>query len=71
MTNRTLSGFSLVTNTRLTRVTMTAVFVAAMLATSIGCGRQSNPTASNPLTLAPSSPPSPVSGDHCAGCEQR
>ena len=38
MTNRTLTGFSWVTNTRLTRVTMTAVLVAAVLATSIGCG---------------------------------
>jgi hypothetical protein len=60
MTNRTLTGFSLVTNTRLTRVTMTAVLIAVILATSIGCGHQTSPTAPNPLTPAPSSPPDPV-----------
>jgi hypothetical protein len=60
MTNRTLTGFSLVTNTRLTRVTMTAVLIAVILATSIGCGHQTSPTAPNPLTPAASSPPDPV-----------
>ena len=60
MTNRTLTGFSLVADTRLTRVTMTAVLIAVILATSIGCGHQTSPTAPNPLTQAPSSPPSPV-----------
>ena len=53
MTNRTLTGLSLVTNTRLTRVTMTAVLIAVILATSIGCGNQTSPTAPNPLTPAP------------------
>jgi hypothetical protein len=56
MTNRTLPGFSLLMNARLTRVTITAVLVAAVLATSIGCGHQTNLTAPGPLTLAPPSP---------------
>ena len=60
MTNRTLPGFSLLLNTRLTRVTMTAGLIAVIVATSIGCGHQTGPTAPNPLTPAPSSPPSPV-----------
>ena len=47
-------------NTRLTRVAMTAVLIAEMIATGIGCGHQASPTAPNPLTPAPSSPPSPV-----------
>jgi hypothetical protein len=47
-------------NTRLTRLTMTAVLFAVMIATSVGCGHQESPTAPNPLTPAPSSPPSPV-----------
>jgi hypothetical protein len=61
MTNRTLAGFSLVTNTRVTRVTMTAVLVAAVLTTSVGCGYQRSPTAPTLFTPAPSSPPSPPS----------
>ena len=60
MTSRTRPGFSVVMNTRLTRVTMTAVLIALILATSIGCGHQTSPTAPTPLTPAPSSPPSPV-----------
>ena len=60
MTNRTLTGFFLVTNTRLTRVTITAVLIAVILATSIGCGHPTSPTAPNPLTPTQSSPPSPV-----------
>ena len=60
MTNRTLTGFALVMNRQLTRVTMTAVLIAVVLATSIGCGHQTSPTAPNPLTPAPSSPPSPM-----------
>ena len=59
MTNRTLPGFS-VMNTRLTRATKTAVVFAVMIATSIGCGHQTTPTAPSPQTPAPSSPPSPV-----------
>ena len=51
MTNGTLAGFSLVT----------AMFFAVMIATSIGCGHQTSPTAPNPLTPAPSSTPSPRS----------
>ena len=39
---------------------MTAVLIAVLLATSIGCGHQTSPTAPNPLTPAPSSPSSPV-----------
>ena len=54
MTNRTLAGFSLVTNTRLTRVPMTAVLNAVILSTTIGCGR--GPTAPNPPTPPPPSP---------------
>ena len=60
MTNRTLTGFSLVATARLTRVTVIAVLIAVILATNIGCGHQTSPTAPNPLTPAPSSPPSPV-----------
>jgi hypothetical protein len=60
MTNRTLTGSSLVMNTRLTRVTMTAVLFAVMVATSIGCGHQTSPTAPTSLTPAPSSPTSPL-----------
>ena len=60
MTNKTLTRFFLVMNTRLTRVTITAVLFAVMIATSIGCGNQTSPTAPNPLTPAPSSPPTPV-----------
>lgn len=59
MTNRALAGFSLVTDPQLTKVTRTAVLVATMLATSIGCGHPRSPTAPNPLTPAPSSSPSP------------
>lgn len=55
MTNRTLTRFALVMNTRLTRMTLTAVLIA-ILATSIGCGHQTSPTAPNPLTPAPPSP---------------
>lgn len=47
MTNRTLRGFSSV---------MTAVLIAVGLATSIGCGQQSSPTAPVP---PPPSPPNP------------
>jgi hypothetical protein len=61
MTKRTPTGFSLMTNTQSARLTMTAMLVVVMFATTIGCGRQSSPTAPNPLTLAPSSPPGPVS----------
>ena len=43
-------------NTPLTRVTMTAVLIAVLLATSIGCGHQTGPTAPNPLRPVPSSP---------------
>ena len=60
MTNRTLTGLSFVTNTQLTRVTMTAVLIAVILATSIGCGHQTSPTAPNPLTPAPQPSPSPT-----------
>jgi hypothetical protein len=56
MTNRPLTGFSLVTNTRLTRKSMTAVLIAVILATSTGCGNQTSPTAPNPLAPAPPSP---------------
>ena len=59
MTNRTLTGFSMV-NTRSTRVAMAAVLIAVMIATSIGCGHQTSPTAPNPFIPAPPSPPSPV-----------
>ena len=61
MTNRTLAGFSLIANTRWTRVTMRAVLVAAVLTTSIGCGQYGSPTAPTFLTPAPSGPPSPPS----------
>lgn len=60
MTNRTLRGFSLLLNTRLTRVIMAAVLIAVILATSIGCGPQTSPTAPTPPTPAPSGEPSPV-----------
>ena len=43
MTNRTLTGIWF-TNMRLTRVTMTAFFIGAMLAISIICGHPSSPT---------------------------
>ena len=43
-----------------TRVTMTTGLIAVLLATSIGCGHQTSPTAPNPPTPAPSSPRSPV-----------
>jgi len=59
MANRTLSGFSLLMTRRLTPVTTTALLFA-VIATSIGCGHQTSPTAPNPLTPAPSSTPSPV-----------
>ena len=39
---------------------MAAVLIAVLLATSIGCGHQTSPTAPNPLIPAPLSPPSPV-----------
>jgi hypothetical protein len=47
-------------NTQLTRVTSTAVLIAVILPTSIGCGQ--SPTAPDPITPAPSAsgPPSPV-----------
>jgi hypothetical protein len=62
MTSRTLPGFSLVTDSRLTLVTMTVVLVATTLATTNGCGHQQSPTAPNPLTPAPSSsvPTTPI-----------
>ena len=44
MINRTLPEFS-------------AVLIAVILATSIGCGHQTSPTAPNPPAPAPSSPP--------------
>jgi hypothetical protein len=47
-------------NTRLARVTTAAALSAALLAANIGCGRQSSPTAPDPLTPASSNPPSPV-----------
>ena len=36
------------------------VLIAMSLATNIGCGHQTSPTAPSPLTLGASSPPSPV-----------
>ena len=39
---------------------MTAVLIAVVLATSIGCGYQSSPTAPTPLPPASSNPPNPV-----------
>ena len=39
---------------------MTAVLSAMILATSMGCGHQTSPTAPSPPTPGPSSPPSPV-----------
>lgn len=60
MTNRTLPGFSLLISTRLTRAAMTAVLIAVLLATSIGCGHETSPTTPTSITPAPSSPPSPV-----------
>jgi len=47
-------------NTGWTRVTMTAVLIAVILATSTGCEHQRSPTAPGPPTPAPSTPPSPV-----------
>ena len=58
MTNSTLTARSTVTNTRLTRVTTIAVLIAASIATSIGCGHQTSPTAPTPRTSAPPRPPS-------------
>lgn len=43
-------------NMRLTQVTMTAFFIAAMLATSIGCGHLTSPVAPTPFTQAAQSP---------------
>ena len=60
MTNGTLPGSSLLMKTRLTRTTMTAVLIAVLLATSIGCGPQTSPTTPTSITPAPSSPTSPV-----------
>jgi hypothetical protein len=54
MTNGTLPGSSL------TRTTMTAVLVAGLLATSIGCGHQTSPTTPTSITPAPPSPTRPV-----------
>ena len=59
MTNRTLAG--LVAKMRLTGVATTAVLLAAVLTTSIGCGQYGSPTAPTFVTPAPSSPPSPPS----------
>ena len=59
MTNRTLAG--LVANMRLTGVATTAVLLAAVLTTSIGCGQYGSPTAPTFVTPAPSSPPNPPS----------
>jgi hypothetical protein len=60
MTNRTLRGFSLLMIARLRRVTMTAVLIAVILATSIGCGPQTRPTGPTPPTPPPSGQPSPL-----------
>ena len=60
MTDRTLQGLSLLMKTRLTRPTTTAVLIAVLLTTSIGCGGQASPTAPNPPTPAPLTPPGPV-----------
>ena len=46
--------------TRLTRVTITAVFIAVIVATSSGCGHQTSPTAPDPVPPAPSGPSSPA-----------
>jgi hypothetical protein len=54
MTNRTLRGSSLLMNTRLTRATMTAVLIAVILGTSIGCGPQTRPAA--PTAPTPGEP---------------
>ena len=45
--------------TRLTRVTITAVLIALIVATSSGCGHQASPTAPDPVTPAPAGPPGP------------
>ena len=52
MTDRTLSGFCVITNMRLSRVIMPALYMAAMIATSIDCGHPSGPTAPTPVTQA-------------------
>ena len=59
MTNRTHPGFSLRMNTRLNRTTMTAVFIAMLFATGIGCGHQTSPAAPDPLPATPPGPSSP------------
>jgi hypothetical protein len=56
MINKTLSGFSFVIATRLTRVTVSAVLVAMILAT-VGCGQETSPTA--PFLPPVLSPPDP------------
>ena len=78
MTNRTLAGFSLVTDTRLTRAAMTAVLVAAVLTTSIGCGRIWASNGTNLRHSGPVEPPEPAepagprAGDgHRAGRQPR
>ena len=60
MTNRTLTGLSMITNMRLTRVTITAFFIVGMLAISINCGHPSSPTAPSTLRQTPPSQPGAV-----------
>ena len=48
-------------NTRVTPVTMTLALIAAVLATSLGCGHETRPAAPSPLTPAPPAPTSPAS----------